>query len=168
MMGSPYKRVPATISRLVLPVPIAQETTRFLQVVGKEGNEGRVYWLGEIESSLGARITEVFIPRQVARRSIFGVSVEVPQSAHLDLLEHLRPGLFTLAKVHSHPAKAYLSDTDDANPHFRHDGAFSIIVPDFARHGLDNFTDCAVFRFSNSEWRQLSPQDVEATFEVVP
>lgn len=168
MTAPAYKRVPATISRLVLPQPLARETTRFLQAVGAEGNEGRVYWLGEIESSLRARITEAFIPKQIARRSIFGVSVEVPQSAHVDLLEHLGPGLFTLAKVHSHPGRAYLSDTDEENPHFRHDGAFSIIVPDFAQRGLDDLADCAVFRFSSREWRQLSSQDVEAAFEVVP
>lgn len=164
-MGLNY--VPTTLAQLLIPRHVIQDTVAFLRQAGQLGDEGKVFWLGTVEDEVSAHITSAYIPEQIAHRSILGVAIEVPQRAHLALLSALKPGEFLLAKVHSHPGDAYLSDADEANPTFRHEGAFSIIVPDFARAPLDAFVGCAVLRFTDRRWKLLTAQDVEHALQVV-
>lgn len=159
--------VPTTLNRLVIPQWVIEETADFLRQAGQQGNEGKVFWLGTVEDETTGHITTGYIPEQIAHRSILGVAIEVPQRAHLALLSTLKLGEFLLAKVHSHPRDAYLSDADEANPTFRHEGAYSLIVPDFARAPLNAFAGCAVLRFTDRRWRQLTPEEVRQSLQVV-
>lgn len=158
--------VPSTLQQLTVPTHVLSGTAQFLRTAGQAGNEGKVFWLGEVLSPRVAQVTELYVPEQIAHRSALGVAVEVPQRAHVALLTYLSPRIFVLAKVHSHPGKAYLSEADDANPAFRHEGAFSIIVPDFARAPLGDLTHCAVFRFTDRTWEHLSPERIRREVQV--
>ena len=67
----------------------------------------------------------------------------------------LGPDDLFAARIHSHPADAFHSPADDANPVLTHEGALSIVVPFFGlglRLGLDA---CAVLRREEDRWRPL-------------
>lgn len=141
-------------------------TATFLQERGMLGCEGRVYWIGELQGQI-PRVTRVVVPEQIARRTLLGVSVTVPQHANVQVARELKPFEYIVAKVHSHPREAYNSDTDKANPFLRHPGAISIIVPNFGHSGMDRLQNCAVCRFRNGDWVDLSKQEVQQFFSFM-
>src|SRR6266567_1599435 len=57
--------------------------------------------------------------------------------------------------VHSHPAAAFHSPTDDANPALSHEGAVSVVVPYFGLGLRRGLAACAVYRLSAGRWRPL-------------
>jgi hypothetical protein len=66
-----------------------------------------------------------------------------------------------LARIHSHPGRAFHSPTDDANPGLTAEGAVSIVVPYFGlglRLGLEA---CAMFRLRRGRWVPCSPEDLD-------
>ena len=59
------------------------------------------------------------------------------------------------AQVHSHPADAYHSDTDDAYPVATLDGSLSIVLPYFGRDGWES-GEIAAYRLGQDGWEELS------------
>lgn len=151
------------MKKLLVPSGVIFDTTAFLRQAGQKNCEGRVYWLGKEENG-AVRLTRIAIPQQVARRTIYGVSVTVPQSANIEIARDLKPGEYIVAKVHSHPNRAYNSDVDKANPFLRHDGSISIIVPNFGRAGMDKLCNCAVCVFTEGKWHDLTSEQVKCYF----
>ncbi|MBR0598592.1 hypothetical protein [Sinanaerobacter chloroacetimidivorans] len=149
-----------------VPRRITTATEEFSRKKGKEGFEARVYWIGTRQFNNTASITRVFMPRQLARKTIFGVSVEIPEEGNLELIESLKKGELALVKLHTHPREAYLSETDIANPFFRHEGAISIVVPNFCRNPLSDLTGCSVNVFNNGQWCSLSKKQIITLFRV--
>lgn len=99
---------------------------------------------------------ELVIPEQEPwRGSTGGVSVEISRMGQMQLAVALGPDDLYVARIHSHPAEAFHSRADDANPSLTHEGALSIVVPFFGlglRLGLDA---CAVLRLEDGAWRDL-------------
>jgi hypothetical protein len=57
--------------------------------------------------------------------------------------------------VHSHPAGAFHSPADDANPVLSHEGAISVVVPYFGLGLRRGVAACAVYRLTAGRWRAL-------------
>jgi hypothetical protein len=71
--------------------------------------------------------------------------------------------------VHSHPAKAFHSRADDEWAIVRHEGALSLVVPDFAsRTSADSFaTDIAAFVLTSSnEWAEIKSAHLQQHLEI--
>ena len=145
---------------------IIKETEEFCRSKGKDGYEAKVYWIGKSESEGTALVTRVFIPKQLARKSLYGVSVEVPEEGNIELIESLKNDELALIKLHTHPRNAFLSKTDIENPFFRHEGAISIIIPDFCRKTLSNLNECCVNIFKNSKWIALNNEQIKMLFRI--
>ncbi|NIH69207.1 Mov34/MPN/PAD-1 family protein [Modestobacter marinus] len=100
----------------------------------------------------------LIIPDQQPWRSPAGhVAVEVTRAGQLELARALTAEELFVARIHSHPAEAFHSAADDANPVLTHEGALSIVVPFFGlglRRGLDA---CAVLRRDRTGWCGLPP-----------
>jgi hypothetical protein len=97
------------------------------------------------------------VPDQLARRTLYGVSVELTEQGQWELATALGPSEIYLARIHSHPGEAFHSSTDDRNPVITFEGAISIVVPYFGlglRHGLPA---CAVLRLTGGTWQDLPP-----------
>lgn len=95
------------------------------------------------------------VPDQLARRTAYGVSVELTELGQWELATSLEAGETYLARIHSHPGEAFHSSTDDRNPVITFEGAISIVVPYFGlglRHGFDA---CAVLRLTGGAWKDL-------------
>ena len=90
----------------------------------------------------------------------------MPQDALAELISALPEGTAILARVHSHPGKAYHSDLDDTNMLIAHQGAISIVVPDFARETV-RLDRCSMNVLDHETgWRELSRRQVQERFEV--
>lgn len=139
------------IHQLRLTQELLQAAGAFFEECGSLGHEGTAM----IKASASGEAALV-IPAQKPYRDTFGhVSVEVELEGQLQLARSLQPGEIYVARIHSHPAEAFHSRTDDRNPILTHDGALSIVVPYFGlglRRGLHA---CAVFRREDGHWIEL-------------
>jgi hypothetical protein len=147
------------------PLPIAasalEQARLFFEERGSYGYEGTAMLVGT-----GATVTRCVIPDQVAHRSRYGVSVEVTERGKLGLATALALDERYLARIHSHPAEAFHSPTDDQNPGLTAEGALSIVVPFFGlglRRGLGA---CAVFVYRRGEWLEIALEEL-ADYAVV-
>jgi hypothetical protein len=134
-------------------------TLEHLRNDGERGVEGVVLWLG---SRIGdqTQITQVYRPEQYASRGNF----RIPRQSMSALLKHLRStGESIAAQVHSHPERAFHSPIDDEWAIVRHEGALSLVLPDFAlRTSVETFVDdAAVFELSGANvWEEVLPEKV--------
>lgn len=158
--------VPPTLRRYVVPQAVLDETWSLLREAGEDGFESIVVWLGRVPDPETAEVLGAARPRQVAYRTPEGVSVEVPQDALSELITSLPEQVHVLVRVHSHPTEAYHSELDDTNMLISHEGAVSIVVPDFAR-GRPDLLTCSVNVLRHDEgWRELSRDAVDARFVI--
>lgn len=137
-----------------------------LRRVGRDGSEGFALWIGQ-RSGTVFTVTETLIPVQTAHHSPYGVSVSV-DAAELFRINRLlySSGQELLAQLHSHPADAYHSETDDAYPIATMAGAFSLVVPDFAVRPF-SLAECAVYRLVPGQgWLHFPAPAVRRVFEL--
>ncbi|TFV57744.1 hypothetical protein E4P41_13880 [Geodermatophilus sp. DF01-2] len=159
-------RVPPTLTNYRVPRAVLDDTGALLRERGLLGFEAVVLWIGRVDSPTEATVLAAVRPGQVAYRSDDGCAVEVPPDALSEIISLLPAETFVLARVHTHPGAAYHSPVDDANMLIAHEGAISIVVPDFARDPVE-LTRCSVNELRHSTgWRELPPDDVDAAFEV--
>jgi hypothetical protein len=159
--------LPPTLRNYVVPQKVLEATRAFLYARGLKGVEAVVVWIGCVRDDITAEITDAYVPEQIARKSGYGVSVEVTQEGLTRLISSLEPGTFVLCRVHSHPSEAYHSDLDDMNMLISHQGAISIVVPYFANDTIA-LEECSVNELVHDQgWRELGSREVAERFHVV-
>jgi hypothetical protein len=113
-------------------------------------------------------VTQAVIPAQRHIRSSDGVCVCIGA----DELHRLNVWLFRnkvtlLAQIHSHPGRAYHSDTDDENAVATAVGCLSLVVPDFARAPF-SLPRTAVYRLDHgARWRAVDAVAARRLIELV-
>jgi len=130
---------------------VLDSARRFFEDRGTVGCEGTAM----IAARAGIA-TRVVIPNQAATPAP-RCSVEVTAAGKLELAAALGPDERYVARIHSHPALAFHSPTDNANPALTQEGALSIVVPFFGlglRRGLNA---CAVFVRRNGRFIEVPP-----------
>ena len=147
-----------SIREFVIPADICDASDRQLRDAGLDGNERFVLWSGVIRRDR-LLVRTMHVPRQTAYRLANGLCVRIDA----DELHRLNVWLYEngerlAIQVHSHPTKAFHSDTDDAYPMVTTHGGLSLVVPDFARCGVRGH-DTALYRLSSTGWNALSPTD---------
>lgn len=149
-----------------VPAEVLVSSRELLAEIGAEGFEAVVVWVGRWIEPLLGQAEAVWRPEQVCYRSEHGVGVEVPSHAISALISALAPDMLVLARLHTHPGCAYHSDVDDGNMLVAHQGAISIVVPDFARDPID-LAMCSVNELRHGEgWIELAADEVAARFAV--
>jgi hypothetical protein len=131
------------------------------------GLEGIALWVGVQEGQI-FRVREVIVPEQQGIRSDHGVAVMVPgpelQRINLRLY---KSKLRLLAQIHSEMDDEYAIATAL--------GAFSLVVPDFARDPF-SIARCATYRLTSlpwwkpgtrPEWKQVDARAAAAIFNIV-
>ncbi|WP_258767898.1 hypothetical protein [Bradyrhizobium arachidis] len=139
---------------------MVDETLEILRAAGRRGTEGIVLWLARRPLGDGSLIAEAFVPEHTAEVDVF----RIPPTGMTALMVHLKARKLALAaQVHSHPAEAFHSRADDAWAIVCHEGALSIVVPQFAK-GVTaaNFLDrSASFCLSpDDRWLEVPAHDL--------
>ena len=145
----------SAVERVVIPSTIAARSQEVLRTAGRAGLEGMVLWAGP-HAAPEFQVTELIVPQQRGLKTSDGVCVIVDGDELHRLNVHLHESsLRLIAQIHSHPGRAYHSDTDDRYAVATTVGCFSLVVPDFAKRAF-NLAECAVYRLSNSgEWLEV-------------
>jgi hypothetical protein len=145
------------VSTIVVPQRLVKDSELALRRAGAEGYELFALWSGNAHESQFT-VKHLHVPAQRSYRTEDGLCVIVEG----DELHRLNVWLFEHqeavgVQMHAHPAGAYHSETDDEFPIAASLGAYSIVLPEFARHGLiDDRTE--VFRLQRTGWvRQTIP-----------
>jgi hypothetical protein len=144
---------------------VIDATIKALRIFGKHRLEGLVLWLGSVEPGR-ARVLRAFVPEQRSVADEDGLGYFVSGETLFALNRALaETGLRLIAQVHSHPREAYHSAADDRYAIVTANGGFSLVVPNFGRAPADP-ASWAVYRLSQGDWRELSPQEVQNVFEI--
>lgn len=136
-------------------------TEHALSRAGRQGFELFVLWTGVV-SDATFQVNHVHVPRQTSYQEEEGLHVRVDgdelHKLNVWLYEH---GEALGVQIHTHPAEAFHSDTDDAFPMVTMLGGLSIVVPDFCRDGL-GCSGTTVYRLtSGSGWVLQSPSSIQ-------
>lgn len=154
----PGRKVLADV-RIRCPVTVVQTTLTHLQEAGAHGCECVVLWLARRRES-ELTIEQAYRPPHHAEADMF----HIPREGMVALYSELRRSrLMVAAQVHSHPREAFHSVADDRWAIVRHEGALSLVVPDFAAHTrLENFLELTkIFRFSAAaEWLEVPRAEI--------
>lgn len=153
------------IDQFVLAGELLEETVRALREEGRDTVESIVFWAGGVSDSI-ATISTLLIPKG-AGVSRHPLQVRVDDRTMAAVCDHLDPPRSVLlGQVHTHRDKAFHSWADDQ---FSLDtpGFLSIVVPRFARDGVDTWTEWAFFVCAGGgRFQEMSRQVVARRFRV--
>ncbi len=141
-----------------VPDAVLDFTMHVLMEAGQQSHEAFVVWGGVLENGgQSLRFNVALKPVQRPMSTKHGALVTVGGDALFKVNKELYQRGATLAgQVHSHPGKAYHSDTDDHFPLVTLLGALSLVVPDFAKHGRHEMSEWAWYRLVGvGRWRPL-------------
>jgi hypothetical protein len=148
------------VERFVMPLTLVAETIELLRKPGRGGYEAIALWGGKLDADQGRfEFSAVYFPEQTARRGDNGLVVLVDGEELFRVNRTFyEEGLILGGQVHTHPTRAYHSDTDDIYPLMTLLGGLSGVVPSFASQGIDGLTRWAWYRLvGQGAWTQLDP-----------
>ena len=135
------------VRRFRLPGSILDATLELLTPAAAAGQEAFVVWGGRAASERELRFTSALRPRQRAVATEDGLLVTVDGAALFEVNRTLfARGEILAGQLHTHPTRAYHSDTDDHYPLVTLLGALSVVVPDFGRAGRAGLAQWAWYR----------------------
>lgn len=147
------------------PVSLVDTTLSNLHEAGRRRCECVLLWLGRRDAD-AITIVEAYRPLQAAKEDMFHIPPEGMTALH----DHLRRQRFMVAaQVHSHPLRAFHSQADDRWAIVRHEGALSLVVPNFARDTtVSNFLDQAkIYRFSaDARWVEVPAHEQQSCLRI--
>lgn len=149
-----------------VPRSLALKAHAYLQQVGEQGLEGFTLWAG-VRDGTAFYVRSTVVPAQRSLRRSNGVCVSVgAEELHRLNVWLFEQQMLLLAQLHSHPGRAYHSDTDDTYPIATAAGSLSLVIPDFARRPFA-LGRCAVYRlFPQAGWVRLLPTEVDALLTI--
>ena len=143
------------VERFLIQSSAIRETVEAIQVAGQKGYELFVIWSGQRDNDIFT-VAQVHIPDQTSYKLDSGLCVRIDGSE----LHRLNVWLYEAeqvvgVQVHSHPAGAYHSATDDAYPIATLEGSLSIVLPFFGQEGWES-TGIAAYRLGPGGWLKLT------------
>lgn len=155
------------IQSINLSKKCAQQAIDALYDAGRRHVEGVALFAGTRNGEV-FNISRTIIPEQSAGDVEGGLLYVVKgDELHRISLELFDSGLQLIAQIHSHPGVAYHSETDDAYPIVTVVGGISIVVPNFARGGI-NLKEWAVYQLSiNNQWIGLSNEQKKVLIHII-
>lgn len=155
------------VEKIILPKTNAEKAYSFMKKAGQEGVEGVCLFVGRLNGNV-FEITDTIIPEQTAMKIKAGLLYSVDgDELHRINVWLSENNLRLIGQIHSHPNRAYHSETDDAYPIVATLGGISIVVPDFAMRAMD-IDDWAIYRlYEKDGWIELTSNEVENLFQLV-
>jgi proteasome lid subunit RPN8/RPN11 len=139
------------IRALLVTTDTIRKTQAFLRKRGKEDVEAIVLWVGRPESSTTFRVTRPIFPEQ--HGTLISVKVDASEIQRIDDDCRAR-GEVIGAQLHTHPNAAFHSPTDDATPIVSKIGAYSMVIPDFAKAPITDLSRAVVVQLRGEGWSE--------------
>ncbi len=155
----------ADVHRFEVASGVVEKTEAALCGAGADGYELFVLWTGQVSGDVFT-VRTPHVPAQKSYRLDTGLCVRVDGDELYRLNRWLyETGEVLAGQVHSHPTRAYHSDTDDAYAMVTQLGGLSIVLPDF---GIRGFTGpgVATYRLTASGWRRLRDRTAARLLKV--
>jgi hypothetical protein len=148
----------------ITDVLLAKTTRLLVSFAAEDDSEGVVYWFG-LELGLKAIVTTLVVPAT----DTTGGRISTSPAANADAVRvTVDTPLVLLGQAHSHPSRNVdHSWVDDRDTFGQFPGAISVVVPHFARHGID-LAVCGVHRHLDGCFRRLRTRDLAAHLRVLP
>lgn len=150
---------------LFFPAGLVGRAAAHLQDNGRLGLEQLALWSG-YPTEVGVVIAGLLLPETEATWGW----VHILPGEQPRIVDWLRArGQLLFAESHTHgdgPRATELSDEDRRHPAGRQDGFLTIIVPGYARRGID-FARTGVWECRALEWVRLSPEETGARLRIV-
>lgn len=145
---------------------IIAKTIYSLSEIGKQRKEAVLFWTSARAVQSVIEISSIYVPHYKSASDWFWIDKE----SMSEMLRQLRSAdLQLVAQVHTHPAKAFHSATDDEWAVVRKVGALSIVLPYFAQEiSIENFIKhAAVFELNrNDQWTEVQSQHLSSRLEI--
>lgn len=150
---------------LLFPGGLVQEATRHLWRNGQHGLEQLVLWAG-YPTPNGMIISSLLLPGTEADWGWVRIlPTEQPRISEW-LLKY---GQLLFVEAHTHgngPLATEMSEEDRRHPAGRQDGFLTVIVPGYARTGID-FRRAGIWECGNLSWFKLPPAEVTRRVRVI-
>jgi len=155
------------LSKVQVPLPCINEVCTFLRKRGRSNLEGVALWAGIITDTT-FEVKKTIIPEQEAYILDEGLLYSVDGEELHRINVWLYANKMTLiAQIHSHPRRAYHSETDDQYPIIAVNGGLSIVIPDFAFRPF-SLRDWAIYRlYPQRMWKFLEPAQVSELIKII-
>lgn len=151
----------ADVELYALPENVLRATLTELKRLSGGQREAFVVWGGRVDEHDPTRlqITSALVPAQTATSTRDGLLVVVEGDALFAVNRRLyERSELLVGQVHTHPGHAYHSETDDDFPLVTLTGGVSLVVHDFARHGMRQRDQWAWYRLRDlGQWERLDP-----------
>jgi hypothetical protein len=156
-----------SINKITIPYNCVEVAYEHMKKMGRQYLEGVALFAGREDNTL-FKVEHTIVPEQKAMSLEEGLLYAVDAAELHRINVWLYENKFSLMlQIHSHPRRAYHSDTDDAFPIVATVGGISIVVPDFATRPID-ISNWAVYRLSeDNKWLELSPEAKSNLIEIV-
>jgi proteasome lid subunit RPN8/RPN11 len=138
---------------------VIETTLQQLREAGQQRCECVTLWLAR-RTVHTLQVEAVYRPTQNAQEDMFHIPPEGMNALYAELRQRR---LMVAAQVHSHPGEAFHSKADDRWAIVRHEGALSLVVPNFA---LDTtvsrfLDDTKIYQFSAAaQWTEVRRDEV--------
>lgn len=145
---------------------LIEQATKHLQQNGQDGLEQLVLW-GGYPTPQGVVISTLFMPDTEATWGwVHILPAEQPHIAEW-LYSH---GQLLFCETHTHrgegPGATQISEEDRRHPASRHNGFLTVIVPGYARHGVD-FRRAGLWECQGLEWLEMPRQEAISRLHLV-
>lgn len=156
------------INQIMFPLDCVRIAYQHMQKVGLQHLEGVALFAGREEGDETFIVEKTIIPKQRAYNEDYGLLYTIGG----DELHRINVSLYNnkmtlIAQIHSHPGRAYHSETDDAYPVISTSGGISIVVPNFA-YGQIAIDTWAVYRLSvDNTWIGLTKKEKKSLIIII-
>jgi hypothetical protein len=153
----------SSVRCFVLDRALVESCIEAMRSRGREGAELFVALAGTVsDDGQVVALQRGIVPRQQCLRTRHGLLVRIESEALFELNQDLYAnGELLAAQIHSHPDTAYHSEADDELALVQLPGGISIVVPHFARAGLEGVETWSVHRLEPDGTWGLLPTHVE-------
>ena len=146
------------VNTIQIPMQEVEKVYEHLRACGHRGVEGVALCAGKQCDDI-FQVKEIIIPEQRAFDHEEGLLYMVDgKELHRINVWLYRNNMTLMAQIHSHPKRAYHSETDDTYPIIAAVGGVSIVIPDFGFNPI-SVNEWAVYRLSpHGMWEEQNPK----------
>ncbi len=149
--------------RVFVPSLIIDHTELVLRQAGVQGHEGFAAWAGTLADG-DAHVGTLIVPRATTGAWHGEITRETTAQVLTALDER---DLVPVVQVHSHPRRAFLSETDAIRPLVAVPGFISVVIPDFGFVDLAEVGLWSVHQYvSRGQWRELDQREQARRFII--